>query len=187
MRYEVEVGGQLRQVVVRRRDNAFEVSVDGRSWLVDAARVDPLTLSLFLTPLGDAGAAAAGPVASREVTLASDGAAGQLRVTVGSTPLTVSMNGPRRGGRSGYHGGSGRSARGPQRLTAPMPGKVVRVLVSAGDTVTARQPVVVVEAMKMENELRAGRDGTVAELHAVEGQSVEAGALIAVIAGGGQP
>jgi glutaconyl-CoA/methylmalonyl-CoA decarboxylase subunit gamma len=184
MRYEVEVGGQLRQVVVHRRDNAFEVSVDGRSWLVDAARVDPLTLSLFLTPLSDAGSAATGPVASREVTLASDGAPGQLRVTVGSTPLTVSMNGPRRGGRSGYHVGSGQSAGGPQRLTAPMPGKVVRVLVATGDTVTARQPVVVVEAMKMENELRAGRDGTVAELHAVEGQSVEAGALIAVIAGG---
>ena len=59
-----------------------------------------------------------------------------------------------------------------------MPGKVVRVLVKAGDTVRARQPVVVVEAMKMENELRADRDGTVAEIHVREGKSVDAGALL---------
>jgi biotin carboxyl carrier protein len=62
-----------------------------------------------------------------------------------------------------------------------MPGKVVRVLVKAGDAVTARQPVVVVEAMKMENELRASRDGTVAEIHVREGMSVDAGALLLVI------
>jgi len=62
-----------------------------------------------------------------------------------------------------------------------MPGKLVRVLVRPGDTVVARQPVVVVEAMKMENELRATRAGTVADVHAREGQSVEAGALLLVI------
>ena len=57
-----------------------------------------------------------------------------------------------------------------------MPGKIVRVLVGAGDAVHARQPLIVVEAMKMENELRAVRDGTVAEIHVKEGASVEAGA-----------
>jgi biotin carboxyl carrier protein len=62
-----------------------------------------------------------------------------------------------------------------------MPGKIVRVGVKTGDTVRARQTVVVVEAMKMENELRAGRDGTVAGIHAFEGASVEAGALLVVI------
>jgi biotin carboxyl carrier protein len=64
---------------------------------------------------------------------------------------------------------------------APMPGKVVRLLVKAGDTVAGRQPVVVVEAMKMENELRASRDGTVTEIHAREGMSVDAGTLLIVI------
>ena len=62
-----------------------------------------------------------------------------------------------------------------------MPGKVVRVLVKAGDAVRARQPVVVVEAMKMENEVRADRDGTVAEIHTRDGMSVEAGALLMII------
>ena len=62
-----------------------------------------------------------------------------------------------------------------------MPGKIVRILVAAGDPVRARQAVIVVEAMKMENELRAGRDGTVAEIHTTEGASVDAGALLIVI------
>ena len=50
-----------------------------------------------------------------------------------------------------------------------MPGKVIRVLVAVGDEVAARQPLIVVEAMKMENELRAGRDGHVAAIHVREG------------------
>jgi len=62
-----------------------------------------------------------------------------------------------------------------------MSGKVVRVLVQTGEAVHARQPVVVIEAMKMENELRATRDGTVAEITVRDGQSVDAGALLVVI------
>ncbi len=99
-------------------------------------------------------------------------------VHAGTTPIAVALNGRRRWGRKDDGSGSGS---GPQRLAAPMPGKVVRVLVKAGDAVVARQPVVVVEAMKMENELRAGRAGTVAEIHVREGMSVDAGALLLVI------
>jgi biotin carboxyl carrier protein len=62
-----------------------------------------------------------------------------------------------------------------------MPGKVVRVLVTPGTAVKARQGLVVVEAMKMENEVRALRDGHVREVLAVEGQSVEAGATLVII------
>jgi glutaconyl-CoA/methylmalonyl-CoA decarboxylase subunit gamma len=77
--------------------------------------------------------------------------------------------------------------RQPQRLPedsgcrSPIAGRVVAILGSAGLEVRRHQAVVVVEAMKMENELRAGRDGTVAEVHAREGQSVDAGALLVVI------
>ncbi len=71
--------------------------------------------------------------------------------------------------------------KGPIASTAPMPGKVVKLLVSAGDQVTARQGVVVVEAMKMENELRAGRAGIVREVLVAEGASVEAGTPLLVI------
>ena len=70
---------------------------------------------------------------------------------------------------------------GPARLIAPMPGKVVRVLVTPGEEVVPRQGLVVVEAMKMENELRAGRAGRVSQVLVSEGTSVEAGALLVVL------
>jgi biotin carboxyl carrier protein len=72
-------------------------------------------------------------------------------------------------------------AHGPARLAAPMPGRVVRVLAADGDEVAAGQGLVVIEAMKMENEIRAPRAGRVLELGVREGQAVEAGALLAVV------
>src|SRR4051795_10630044 len=167
MQYEVEVGGRRVQVVVTRSGGGFAVSVDGRARYVDAARIDAHTLSLVVDN-----------VWSNEVSIAAAGASGQLDVHVGATPVAVTLNGRRRWGRKDDGGAAGS---GPQRLVAPMPGKVVRVLVKVGDTVAARQPVVVVEAMKMENELRATREGTVAEIQVREGMSVEAGALLLVI------
>jgi biotin carboxyl carrier protein len=76
---------------------------------------------------------------------------------------------------------AGKRATGPARLTAPMPGKVVRVLVEKGQEVKAGASLVVVEAMKMENELRAPRAGRVVELPVREGQAVESGALLAIV------
>jgi biotin carboxyl carrier protein len=69
----------------------------------------------------------------------------------------------------------------PAAILAPMPGKVIRILVSAGDLVTAGQGVAVVEAMKMQNELKSPRDGRVAAIKASPGQSVNAGAVLALI------
>jgi biotin carboxyl carrier protein len=70
---------------------------------------------------------------------------------------------------------------GPQVIKTPMPGRIARVLVAAGDRVTARQPVVIVEAMKMENELRSPKDGTVKEVLVAAGTAVEAGTVLLVI------
>ena len=169
MQRELEVNGRVRQVAIHRAGERFAVSVDGRVWQVDAARVAARTLSLIVEP-----------GRSYDVTLAPDAATGLLHVHVGTTPVpvVVALNGRRRRGRQDewHHAGSG-----PQRILAPMPGKIVRVVVKPGEAVRARQTIVVIEAMKMENELRAGRDGTVSELHAREGASVEAGALLVVI------
>ena len=128
-------------------------------------------------------------VRTYEVAVTSDAASGQLAVRVGATPLVVDLRGVngldalhldgRR--RSGKRDDGTHTAAGPQRVIAPMPGKIVRVLVQPGDAVTARQGLVVVEAMKMENELRAGRAGIVAEVHAQEGEPVDAGALLVII------
>jgi biotin carboxyl carrier protein len=99
-----------------------------------------------------------------------------LYVRVGTTEIPVVLNGRRR-----RHDAAGHVGAGPQRIVAPMPGRIVRVGVKAGEAVRARQTIVVIEAMKMENELRAGHDGFVSELYAEEGASVDAGALLVVI------
>ena len=166
MHYEVEVNGRVRQVAVHRTGNTFDVTVDSRSWRIDAAHIDATTMSLLVDPGAH----------SYDIGFASDPATNLLYVRVGTTHIPVSLNGRRR-----RHDDAGHAGAGPQRIVAPMPGKVVRVLVKPGEAVRARQTVVVIEAMKMENELKAGRDGTIGELNAREGASVDAGALLVVI------
>jgi biotin carboxyl carrier protein len=168
---EVEIRGRLRQVTVHRTDTRFVVAIGHREWVIDAVRIDAHTWSLLM----DEG----GRTCSHEVTLAADAGSGALCVRVGGVPIEVSVNGSRRFGRKDEGAQAGGS--GPMRLVAPMPGKIVRVLVRTGEAVLARQPLIVIEAMKMENELRAAGLGTVAEILVKEGQSVEAGALLAVV------
>jgi len=174
VRYEIEVGGRIRHVGVERAGDGFAVELDGRSWRIDASRVDAHTLSLILDNEVDRKDRA--ERAGSEVTVVPGQSAGQFTIQVGALPIAVTVNGRRH--RAGL---SDPASAGPQRIAAPMPGKIVRVFVRPGDAVTARQPLVVIEAMKMENELRANRDGTVAEVHVREGLSVEAGAPLIVI------
>src|SRR5262249_50550906 len=162
---DVDVNGRIVQVVVHRANAHFVVSVDGREWTIDAARVDAHTLSLLVGS------------SSQEVTVAADATPGQLAVGVKGVPLSVTVNSRRRWARQ-EEGAAG----GPQQLVAPMPGKIVRVLARVGAAVQPRQPLIVVEAMKMENELRATRHGVVSQLLVEEGQSVDAGALLLVVA-----
>jgi biotin carboxyl carrier protein len=98
-------------------------------------------------------------------------------VTVNGHRFAVAVEDPRRWKRSGGAAG----AQGRISLTAPMPGKVVRLLAAVGDAVTAGQPVVVVEAMKMQNELKSPRDGRVTGVRVRENDSVNAGAVLLVI------
>jgi biotin carboxyl carrier protein len=76
---------------------------------------------------------------------------------------------------------AGTAAAGPITLRSPIPGRVAKILVRAGDRVTAGQAAVVLEAMKMENELRVPRAGTVQEVRCAEGAAVEAGQDLVVI------
>ena len=167
MRYDVEIGGVTRHVTVVRSGDGFAVTIDGQTFQIDAARIDGHTLSLMVDTR-----------TVHDVTVVpAAGVPGTFSVQVGTTPMAVTIDGRRRL-RAGAAADAGS---GPQRVVAPMPGKVVRVLVAAGDAVKARQALVVVEAMKMENELRADRDGVVAEVHAREGLLVEAGSPLVVI------
>ena len=80
--------------------------------------------------------------------------------------------------------GSGSGQGGSANLNAPMPGLIVRVLVAEGDSVQAGQGLVVMEAMKMENELRATAPGVVTRIHATEGSAVDKGALLVEVGEG---
>ena len=98
-------------------------------------------------------------------------------IAVAGHRFALEIDDPRQWKRSGQATG----AHGSASIAAAMPGKIVRILVKVGDEVTAGQGIVVVEAMKMQNELKAPRDGRVTAIEVRENDSVNAGAVIATI------
>lgn len=175
MTFDVQVGDAIRTVTVHRKGLLLHVDIGGRTHVVDVRRVGDATLSMLVSN-GDAPR----PVTSIDAAIAVNGIPGAFDVHVDGRTIPVQIRQAGAFGRQKQKGGSAAGA-GPQRIVSPMPGKVVRVLVSAGDEVNARQGLVVVEAMKMENELRAARPGRVREVTVSEGQSVDAGAVLMVV------
>jgi biotin carboxyl carrier protein len=182
--FEIDVNGRTRAVSVERLKHdggagvaagvAFRVIVDGTPHLVDAVRVDGGALS-FIQLDGGRSVGLMGGGRSHRVAI-TEGASGELTLALADGVVRATVN-----GRRSRRGGEVAGAAGEQRILAPMPGKVLRVLVQPGQDVAARQPLVVVEAMKMENELSSPRAGRVKEVTAVEGQSVEAGRILIVV------
>ena len=170
MHFEIDINERTHKVAVEKvgaagaDGGAFRVLIDGVPASVDARPTD-LGLSLVFDD-------------GRSVDVALTGRpGGEWFVQLPHADVTVSVD-----ARRYQRGETGAAARsGLQRITAPMPGRVVRLLVKPGDAVAHRQGVVVVEAMKMENELGAPRAGRVKEVAVTEGQSVEAGRLLVVI------
>lgn len=160
---EIEVAGRQRAVEVRRADGGFEATSDGRS----------VTASLVAAPSGWWSLLLDG----RSYEVALDDQPPGSTVYVNGVAIAVSRQTHRFGRRRDVDGGTD----GPRRVVSPMPGRVVRLLVKPGDQVAARQGLVVVEAMKMENELRAPVAGTVSEVRVAEGAPVDANAVLIVI------
>ena len=102
---------------------------------------------------------------------------GRMVVFIDGHRFEIEIRDPRRWSR----GTGGLGAEGRLNVAAPMPGKVVRLLVAPGDTVAAGQGLLVVEAMKMQNELKSPKAGCVAALSAREGATVAAGEVLAII------
>jgi biotin carboxyl carrier protein len=171
MTFDIDVNGRARAVAIERADDdgRFRVTVDGIVTLVEAERTGGFGLSLLFPDSGHAAA---------RVAIAPGNAPGELLACLAGRIATVAVNASRTGRGAADAGGA---ARGEQRITAPMPGRVVRLLVAPGDEVEARQGVVVVEAMKMENELRSPKAGRVKEVAVAAGSSVEAGRVLVVI------
>jgi biotin carboxyl carrier protein len=162
MKISAQAGQQLLEVTIERSNGHYIVDVDGVRHEVDAHKLEADFYSILTEGR------------SYEVSVEPRGDAYHVRH--GAAEQLVRLTDPSRRARE-----EGPDADGPVQILSQMPGKVVRVLVGEGDEVTAGQGVIVVEAMKMENEIAAPKDGKVASLSVGPGQSVEGGAVLAVI------
>ena len=172
---EIAVNGRSRRVAIQPLADApgrYRIAWDDTVRVVDARRLDAETLSLVLVQGGSG---------SHQVRCVSAGRPDAVDVHVAGAVLRASVDDGRSwlGGQA-PGGGAAAAADGGQ-VTAPMPGKITRILVQPGDEVTAGQGVIVVEAMKMENELVAPGDGRVADVPVSEGDPVDTGAVLVVI------
>ena len=156
-------GQQTHVVELERNGTGYRVLLDGRTVEADATQVSPNAISVLL----------GGRAYEVHVTPALDGT---VKLQSGAHEFTAGIQDPRawRGRKQGAV-----EAEGRQPIVAPMPGKVIRLLVSAGDEVEAGQGLVVVEAMKMQNEIRSPKRGKVERVVATEGQNVNAGEVLA--------
>ena len=170
-RYSVDLAGSEREISVEKLDgNRVRVTHGGRARVFEAVRVagNGRASSWSLVPEGG----------GRQSLVDVDGAAPDLTITVDNVSVPLKLHSARAkvAGRAAAPPKSG-----PASVQSPMPGKVVKVLVAVGDEVKAGAGVVVVEAMKMENELKAPRDGKVKSVTVKEGQAVEAGQTLATL------
>ena len=165
MKFEAVINGARRTVEIEHDGSRWRISLDGESIDADALEIAPNIFSILLN--GN----------SHEVRVTPT-AAGALTLQTGHQEFTAEVVDPR-AWRGRRHGAL--EAEGRQQVLAPMPGKIVRVLVQAGEKVEAGQGLLVVEAMKMQNEIRSPKSGTVERLLAKEGQPVNAGEVLAWI------
>jgi len=177
---DIELNGRRRAVDVRRDGDRWVLRVDDRTHVVHVAEIDGRWSLLVRGDRDATDPSASGMDAwrSHEVSFEGDGA--DLTVHVDGEPVRLAIHDARAGGWRRAHEHA--AGDGPAAIVAPMPGRVVKVLVKPGETVAARQGVIVVEAMKMENELRTPRAGTVAEVRVSEGMSVESNAVLVTLA-----
>jgi biotin carboxyl carrier protein len=165
--YEItEKGGESKTVgLVETSENQYEVTIDGRTVHVDAARSGRTIYSIIEDGR------------QFEVIIDEQGAHG-FDVLVGGQLLHLQAHDER----SKLLAASAKPVvSGPQRIEAEMPGKVVKVSAPVGTAVAEGEGVVILEAMKMENEIKSPIEGVVREVAVAEGQTVESGQLLFVV------
>jgi biotin carboxyl carrier protein len=201
MKFDVRMGGRARTVTIERgAQGELRVFVSRSAQDRSGPATEEVTEE---TPAGIAARVAAGVAAVHSGTqleadaielgggaysILLDGAAFDMQVVPEKGGVSVLCRGREfhasvRDPRAWRRGENGlQETHGLRHVIAPMPGKVVRVLVSAGETVAARQGLVVVEAMKMQNEIRAPKDGVIERVFVREGQAVTTGEALVNLA-----
>ncbi|MGC1684768.1 MAG: biotin/lipoyl-containing protein [Candidatus Acidiferrales bacterium] len=164
MKLDITIGERKRRVALDRMGSVVQGLIDGRRVQADVVSLRDGRYSIL--------------IGGRSIEVrVEDGPAG-FRVISGGRELNASISDPRK-----FRRGAGQlSAEGRQNVNAPMPGKVVRLLVKLGEVVKVGQGLFVIEAMKMQNEIRSPKSGIVEKLLAVEGQPVNSGETLAVVA-----
>ena len=165
MNYEVRISGKTHAIEFERYRDGWQARLDGQPGAADVAEIAPNIFSVLL--LGE----------SYQVFVIPPRGS-QLQVHTGGFEFVAEVVDPR-SWRGRRHGAA--EAEGRQQIVAPMPGKVVRVLVKAGDAVEAGQGLLVVEAMKMQNEIRSPKSGMVERVLVKEGQAVNAGESLCIV------
>lgn len=145
--------------------SVYRVAVDGNEFLVDGKKTGRTNYSLI--------------VDDRSFEIEVDHTEDEYRVLVDGRNYHINLVDERRVRVGGTQ--SGLELQGRQLISVPMPGKIIAVLVSEGDAVEKGQGLVIVEAMKMENEVRSPVTGTVRDIKVKPGDTVEGGAVLVVV------
>jgi len=163
MKYEAEIDGVHKLIELEQKDGLVQATVDGRNYEIRMLQPER---GVYLFLLGDH------VYEARVCNLA----ASAFTVTLGNESYSARFI-----DRKHRRAGAESAKAGQQHLAAPMPGKVIRVLRSRGDEVSAGQGVVIVEAMKMQNEVKSPKTGLVVEVRVKEGDTVTANQVLAIV------
>jgi biotin carboxyl carrier protein len=163
MKLQAELNNEKYDVEIRRDGDKVFATVDGRSYELEASEPEP---NVFLLKHE-------GRIYEVYV---SPGQPSQVRI--GSNEFEISIHDPKRLRGSGADHEHGE---GLAEIRTAMPGKVVRILLKTGTEVKKGDGIIVVEAMKMQNEMKSPKDGIVKEIRASEGITVNAGDILAII------
>jgi biotin carboxyl carrier protein len=163
MTYDVTINGKHHRLDLSRADGRWSCLVDGREVEVDAVLIRSDVLSLR--------------IGNQAYEVKCERVGSDTYLWVGCARFAAEVRDPRslRGRVRAV------DEQGPKKLVAPMPGKIVRVLVSQGAEVEAGAGVLVVEAMKMQNEIKSPKKGTIQKILVSEGTAVNAGDVLAIV------
>jgi len=164
MVYDVIVSGKPHRLELEKVDAAWKCRLDGTEVQVDAVLPRRDVLSLL--------------VDGHAFEIKREQTPTDLHLWVGSTRFAVELRDPRS---LRSRKGGGADEKGPRKIVAPMPGRVVRLLVTEQTEVEAGQGIVVVEAMKMQNEIKSPKKGIVKKIAAAVGSAVNAGDVLAIV------
>ncbi len=164
MIYEVIIDGKNYRLELERLEGWWKCRVDGSEITVDAVLARPDVLSILID--------------GKAYEVKRERTPTDMHLWVGSARYGVELRDPR--SLRSRRAAAGQDS-GPKKLIASMPGKVVRVLVPEKSAVEAGQGVLVVEAMKMQNELKSPKTGVVQKIVASEGVAVNAGDVLAIV------